>query len=281
MIDNRNGSCAKLLRGSIVLVRSLAIDQHSGSARTDRYNLNPVHYFGPNGLDRTDQFTFASTFDVAGGLRVSLITRIYTALPATLTLPSCAYSADIFLTDLAGDGTGGDILPGTNIGSFGRQVKVGNLNHVIGNFNDTGAGSLTAAGKALVGSGLITSAQLQALGGVVQPIAVAPAGQVGLDNFVADDIRVSYLFRLGRIWHFFGEEFNLEPTVDIYDVANKANFDPPGGFITVPLRGVLDGSVGSANGTTASQRINRYGLGTGVFSQGVPRAVEIGMRISF
>ena len=73
----------------------------------------------------------------------------------------------------------------------------------------------------------------------------------------------------------------LEPMLDVYNVANKANFDPPGGFITSPLRGVLDGTVGSANGTTASERINRYGLGSGVFSQGVPRALEIGMRLSF
>ncbi len=64
------------------------------------------------------------------------------------------------------------------------------------------------------------------------------------------------------------------------DRAMVANFDPPGGFIAAPLRGVLDGTVGSANGTTSSERINRYVLGTGVFSQGVPRAVEVGMRLT-
>jgi hypothetical protein len=72
----------------------------------------------------------------------------------------------------------------------------------------------------------------------------------------------------------------LQPSVDIYNVANKANFDPPGGFITSPLRGVLDGSVGSANGTPSSLRANRYGLGSGVFSQGVPRAFEVGLRLT-
>jgi hypothetical protein len=112
----------------------------------------------------------------------------------------------------------------------------------------------------------------------IQP---APAGQVGLDNLVADDLRVSYLFHLAHIWHGLGENTVLEPTIDMYNVANKANFDPPGSFITAPLRGVLDGTVGSPNGTTASERINRYGLGTGVFSQGVPRAVEVGMRLTF
>lgn len=56
---------------------------------------------------------------------------------------------------------------------------------------------------------------------------------------------------------------------------------PAGRFHYAPLRGVLDGTVGSANGTTASEPINRYGLGTGVFSQGVQPAVEVGMRLTF
>ena len=173
------------------------------------------------------------------------------------------------------------MLPGTNIGAFGRSVKVGDLNSTINNFNSTDAGTLTPAGQALVSAGLFTQSQLQQLGAVVPSIAKAPAGQVGIDNFIADDLRISYPFHVNRLWKRAGEEFVLEPTLDIFNVVNKANFDPPPGFITSPLRGVLDGSVGSANGTTYDQRANRYGLGTGVFSQGIPRAFEIGMRLSF
>ncbi|MBV9481052.1 MAG: TonB-dependent receptor [Acidobacteria bacterium] len=257
-------------------------DQDVVFAQNAHDNLNPLHYFGPNALDRTHMFTFAGTFDFAGGLELSTITRIYSALPQTLTVPlQCSCPAEIFLTDLTGDGTGGDVLPGTNVGAFGRNVKVSNLNNVINNFNSNSAGQLTPAGQALVNAGLFTSSQLQRLGAVVPAIAKAPAGQVGLDNFVADDVRLSYHLRLAHVWHRFGDTAELVPTLDIYNVANKANFDPPGGFITSPLRGTLDGSVGSANGTTASQRINRYGLGSGVFSQGVPRAFEIGMRLTF
>jgi len=257
-------------------------DQDVVFAQNAHDNLDPLHYFGPNALDRTHMFTFTSTFEFVGGLRLSMLTRIYSALPQTLTVPlQCSCPAEIFLTDLTGDGTGGDLLPGTNVGAFGRSVKVGDLNNVIGKFNSTSAGTLTPAGQALVSAGLLTSSQLQRLGAVVPTIPLAPQGQVGLDNFVADDLRLSYAFHVAHLWRHLGEATVVEPTLDVYNIANKANFDPPGGFITSPLRGVLDGSVGSANGTTASQRLDRYGLGSGVFSQGVPRALEIGMRISF
>jgi hypothetical protein len=256
-------------------------DQDVVFGQNGRDNLNPLHYFGPNALDRTHMFTFASTFEFIGGLRLSLTTRIYSALPATLTIPSCACAADIFQSDVTGDGTGGDVLPGTNVGSFGRSVKAGDLKNRISTFNSNVAGTFTPAGQALVQAGIFTPAQMQALSATIQPIKLAPVGQVGLDNFIADDLRLSYAFRLLHLWHGFGEQSILEPTVDVYNVVNKANFDPPGGFITAPLRGILDGTAGSANGTTYSQRINRYGLGSGVFSQGVPRAFEIGMRLTF
>src|SRR5581483_131752 len=267
---------------SLSRFNSTAPDQDVVYAQNARDNLNPLHFFGPNALDRTHMLAFGGTFDVRGGLRVSMLTRIYSALPNSLSVPlQCNCPAEIFLTDLTGDGTGSDLLPGTNLGAFGRGVKVGSLNSVINNFNSSTAGTLTPAGQALVSAGLFTSAQLKQLGAVVPAITNAPAGQVGIDNFIADDLRISYPFHLNRLWKGAGEEFVLEPTVDIFNVVNKANFDPPAGFITSPIRGVLDGSVGSANGTTYAQRANRYGLGTGVFSQGIPRAFEIGMRVSF
>jgi hypothetical protein len=244
-------------------------------------NLNPLHYYGPNALDRTDMFTFAATFNIVGGFQLSAIARIYSAIPITLSIPSCTCAADIFLSDITGDGTGGDVLPGTNVGAFGRSVKANGINTVITNFNNTYAGTLTPAGQAVVNAGIFTAAQMQQLGGVIQSIPLAPKGQVGVDNFIANDLRLSYQFHLAHVWHGFGEATVLEPMLNVYNVVNKANFDPPGGFITSPLSGVLGGVPGEANGTTYSQRINRYGLGTGVFSQGAPRSLEIGMRLTF
>ncbi|MDP9162126.1 MAG: hypothetical protein M3O09_18115, partial [Acidobacteriota bacterium] len=261
---------------------STAPDQDVVYNQNAHDNLSPLHYFGPNSLDRTHMFSFAATFEIAGGLQLTMLARVNSALSNTLTVPlGCSCSADIFQSDLTGDGTGGDLLPGNNVGAFGRSVKVGSLNSKINSFNTKYAGTVTPAGQALVNAGVITSSQLQQLGGVVQPIVLAPNGQVGIDNFVADDIRLSYLLHLSHLWHGFGETTILQPTLDLYNVANKANYDPPGGFVTSPLRGVLDGSIGSANGTTPRQRVNHYGLGSGVFSQGVPRALEVGMRLTF
>jgi len=47
------------------------------------------------------------------------------------------------------------------------------------------------------------------------------------------------------------------------------------------LSGVLNGQVGSANGTTAATRTNLIGLGSGVFALGAPRSLEFGFKIIF
>jgi len=254
---------------------SMSPDQDASLVNVaDNANLN--RYYGPNNLDRTHMLTFAGTAQFRGGPEVSWISRIYSALPATLTLPvSCSCPAEILLTDLTGDGSGGDVLPGTNLGSFGHGVNTGNLNNVISKFNSTTAGTLTPAGQALVNAKLFTTPQLAKLGAVVPSIPLAPAGEVGLDNFIADDLRVSWPFHPG--W----ERITLVPSIDIFNVVNKANFDPPNGLNTSTLRGALSGTPGSLNGTPYALRTNRYGLGSGVFSQGIPRAVQFGLRLDF
>jgi hypothetical protein len=241
---------------------------------TDNINLNK--YYGPNNLDRTHMFTLGGTAQFRYGAEISWLGRVYSALPATLTLPiSCACPAEIFLTDLTGDGSGGDVLPGTNLGSFGHGVSTGNLNGVISNFNSTTAGNLTPAGQALVSAGLFSTTQLKELGAVVPSIPLAPKGEVGLDNFIADDLRFSWPF------HPRWERLRVVPSIDIFNVINKANFDPPNGLNTSTLRGALSGTPGSLNGTTYAERTNRYGLGSGAFSQGIPRAVQFGLRFDF
>jgi hypothetical protein len=48
------------------------------------------------------------------------------------------------------------------------------------------------------------------------------------------------------------------------------------------MSGLLNGSVGSLNGTTyATHWVNRVGVGTGEFNLGAPRQIEFGLKISF
>ncbi len=246
-----------------------------------RDNINVMGYLGPNNADRTHMIGFAGSFDLPTGLRVSFLGRVNTALPASLRLPAqCNCPAEIFLTDLTGDGSGSDVLPGTNLGAFGRSVKVNQLNSAISNFNSKVAGGITPAGQALVSAGLFTPDQLKNLGAVVPSIPRAPAGQVGLDSFVADDLRISWRLRPARYFHV-GEQLIIEPSVDLFNLFNIANYDPPNGISTSTLSGILDGTPGSVNGTTQAQRTNRFGLGSGVFSVGLPRSAQFGVRVTF
>jgi hypothetical protein len=238
---------------------------------------DPLHYMGPNSLDRTDQISVGAVADLPAGLRLGLISHYDTALPGTLGLPTTGLPGEIFRTDITGDGTTGDILPGTNTGSFGRSVKVGDLNNVINAYNTKYAGTLTPAGQALVQAGLFTSAQLISLGAVTPTIQPAPPGQVGIDALKTVDASLSWVLHPDKILGRLPESFTIEPGVSAFNVFNFANFDPP----TQLLRGTLNGSVGSANGTPPALRTNRIGLGTGVFALGAPRIFEWGLKINF
>jgi hypothetical protein len=244
-------------------------------------NADPTRFYGPTNLDRTAMFSTAGTITFPTDFQVTFLARINSRLPATLTIPlTCNCPAEIFLTDVTGDGSGGDILPGTNLGSYGRGVSPGSLNRTIANFNSKTAGNITPAGQALVNANLVTATQLAELGATTPTLPAAPAGQVGLDYFLADDIRLSWPIKMGKLLHI-PDSFQLLPTVDIFNLVNKPNFDPPSGLNTSSLRGSLDGTAGSVNGTTYAQRTNRYGLGSGAFSQGIPRALQFGLRLDF
>ena len=104
--------------------------------------------------------------------------------------------------------------------NFDRGINAGNINQVINNYNTNVAGQATPAGKTLISNGLMTLAQLQALGGVAQPIANAPANQVDFSWLRALDLRVAWR-------HTFKERFTFEPSVGVFNLFNFANFNLP------------------------------------------------------
>jgi Carboxypeptidase regulatory-like domain/TonB dependent receptor len=260
---------------SLSRFKTTGADSDAGFLSLSVFNDAPTKFFGPSGLDRTHQLTFSFLTDLPLGFKINSTTRIATAIPSSIFLAqaSASGSGEIFFTDLDGDGTTSDPLPGTNRGSFGRDVSVGELNQLIANFNNSVASGFTPAAQALIDAGLFTRDQLIALGGTInngQSVSPAPSNQVGMDSFVNTDVRISKTFG-------FKERVRIEPMVEIFNLFNVSNFDSPGN----PLTNLLDGSVGSINGTTPQNRSNRYGLGSGSFAPGIPRAFQFGIRVGF
>jgi Carboxypeptidase regulatory-like domain len=247
----------------------------------------PQHFLGPNGLDRKHQISFGGTVDLPLHFRVGMIGHFYSPLPVTLTLPPTGNPGGIFVTDVTGDGTGdgsfasngglGDVLPGTNIGSFGHGIDRNSINKAISKYNLADAGQPTPAGQALINSGLFGASSqqslvnLQALGAVQQPVSTAPADESGMGWLRAFDVSLNWVYK-------YKDHFTVQPGISFFNVINFANFDGPAN----PLTGVLDGSSGSLNGTPGQQpSSNRLGLGSGVFALGSPRVMEFSLKFSF
>jgi len=278
---------------------SYALSRSQGSAQdldfvnTAVDNNRPNAALGPNGLDRTHQFSFGGTVDVPGGFRFGAVGHVYSPLPANMLLPGGG-AGGIFMSDATGDGSGdgsgvypnGDPAPGTKLGAFGRSVKLNDLAGFISNYNANVAGTPTPAGQTLISNGLMTLAQLQGLGGVFQQLAAPPPGQVGLGWLKTFDLKFSYPRK-------FGEHFALEPSVSVFNAFNNANFDLP----NAPISGILNLAAaacnpsqppeinncsGSINSTTSVQHnSNRVLPGSGVFDLGAPRVIEFGLKLSF
>jgi hypothetical protein len=244
-------------------------------------NNNPTRFIGPNGLDRRHQVSFGGTMDLPKSLRVSVISHFYSPLSSNIYLPTSGNPGGIFVSDVTGDGSGdgsvvypnGDLLSGTNVGAFDRDVTAGNINRFIQTYNANLG--LTPAGAALVNAGIVTGSQLAALHGSEQPVQLAPPGQQGLAWLKALDLKFAWDYKVK-------ERLTIEPNAAFYNVFNFANFDPPNSPLSPTLNALGDNTPGSINSTIRSQRTSdRIGVGTGVFSLGSPRVLEFGMRFVF
>jgi hypothetical protein len=270
---------------------SYSLSRYLGSALDSDFintaidNNNPVAFLGPNGLDRTHQISFGGTFEFPGSIRLSPIFHIDSPLPLSLTLPGGGFTGlgGIFNSDVTGDGSGdgsgvypiGDLIPGTRIGAFGRDVNASNLNSFLAAYNSGLAGTATPAGQVLISNGLMTLAQLQALGGVLPKVNLAPGGQVNMGWLRTIDLKLAYARKLG-------ERFSIEPSVSVFNAFNFANFDAPGNTMNGVLALAGDTSTtGSVNSTTRATRNTRVLPGSGVFDLGAPRVFEFGLKLKF
>jgi hypothetical protein len=276
------------LQLSYALSRYVAEAQDGDFVNNAFDNANPGKYTGPNGLDRTHQISFGGTMQLPANFTTSVIGHFYSGLPVTLTLGTTGLPGGIFVTAVNGDGTGdgvladgsngtlGGILPGTNLGSFGRGVNRASLNTVISNYNNNFANQPTPAGQVLISHGLFTLGQLQRLGGIMPMVSPAPANEAS-DGWLRDlDLSLNWTYRVK-------ERVQLQPGVSFYNLMNFVNFDPPKNTLSGVLS--LAGTtpiVGTANGTPGEQPNSlRYGLGSGVFGLGSPRVLEFSLKLNF
>jgi hypothetical protein len=264
---------------SLSRLESMVIDQDFGGALPDDDNYNK--FIGPNALDRTNQFSTGGVLTLAKGFQLSLILHADSSLPQTLEVSPGAQreasNSQIYQTDFTGDGTTGDLLPGTNLGAFGRSVNGRNINGYIDRYNAKYAGQPTPAGQALVSAGLFTVGQLQQLGAVAPQVADAPAGQVGMGGLFFADLGLTYIAKIH-------ESITLQPSLTFYNVTNSQNFDQGNNLLSGILQTVSPGvpiSTGYANSTTYGQRTTHVTLGSGVYGQGGPRVIEFGLKLTF
>jgi hypothetical protein len=257
-------------------------DQFFNSYPVDFYN--PAGYLGRNSNDHTNEVSFGGSFLIKYGPQLGIIGHFFSAGASSLTLPTAANAAgstagEIFRTDVTGDGTTGDLVPGTVVGAYMHQVKPGTLGKLITNYNATQAGTLTPAGQALVNAGLFTQAQLVSLGAVKPTLNAAPTnGSLSNPAFRDFDASLSYPISFAR----FREGLSLVPGITFYNVFNMSNFGRlTGGLLWSGTPGAS--TLSNLNG--ANDQVTENGFRTdrasGTFDQGGPRTTEFQLKLNF
>ena len=245
-------------------------------------NDNPNEYLGRSDLDHTNELSFGGNVDVKYGLTVGVIGHFFSAAATSLSLDNTSGApGEIFRTDVTGDGTTGDLLPETLPGYYEHEYKGNTLNKLIGAYNSGNAGRVTPAGQALVNAGLVSNAQLVALNGVQQQIALAPGRAISNAPFRAFDVNASYPIHLSRL----REGVSLVPGVAMYNVANLSNFGRLSGVLANTT--TAGGTIGTVNdflngpNTPAVHDFVRTQRGSGTFAQGSPRTTEFQLKLNF
>ena len=243
---------------------------------------NPNQYLGRSTLDRTHELSFGGSIGVKYGLKVGIIGHFNSASAASLTLDNSSGAAgEIFRSDVTGDGTTGDLVPGTLPGYYMHQIKGSGLNTLINNYNSQYAGQPTPAGQALISAGLFTQAQLVAANGVQQALATAPTTPINNSGLRAFDSNFSYPIRLSK----FREGLSIEPGVALYNIFNMSNFNALAGqLINVSDNGGAVGSTANFLNGPNSPIVHdglRVQRGSGTYDLGAPRTTEFQLRLNF
>jgi carboxypeptidase family protein len=178
------------------------------------YNLdlnNPFALSGFSDADRPHIFSFSGVAELPLGFRAGLIVGFESGAPMSVKIPGLTSVT----SDLNGDGTSNDLLPGTSFNKVNRDISRSDLRQLVDQYNAQFAGKPTLRG---VGS--------------VYPTLVLPANFDLGDSFQSTEVRVSKEFNI------VAERLKLELSGEIFNLFNTSN--------KRSFRGDLDNTFGQA-----------------------------------
>jgi hypothetical protein len=184
--------------GSYAYSSNTGTNSSATNSVNDGFNLDKwLQNNGPLPTDFTHILNLAGVVQLPRRFELGL-NFSYSSVP-----PFSAYVGGI---DFNGDGTTGDLLPGTTVNAFNRGMDRADLEGLVGQFNRIYAGTKDAQGRSI-------------------PPLTLPAHYAFGDNFHALDLRLSRSFVFRERWRvsLIGEVFNLY---------NKANLTGYSGDLT-------------------------------------------------
>ncbi|HWO01291.1 MAG TPA: hypothetical protein VNS63_18670, partial [Blastocatellia bacterium] len=161
--------------------------------------------YGPLERDISHILNFSGVIELPWRLQVGFNSSHYSKLP---------FTASVANMDFNGDGTNGDVLPGTNVNRFNRGLGKGDLRGLVDRFNHTLAGTRTPHGQLI-------------------PKITLPAEYAFGDTYITQDVRVSRSFTFHDRYKLMliGEAFNLLNIANLSgyagNLANAATFGQP------------------------------------------------------
>jgi len=149
---------------------------------------DPLGSWGPLGIDFRHILNLSGVTLLPKGFQLGLVLTYVSKPP---------FSAFLGGLDLNGDGTTGDLLPGTTVNEFNRGLGKADLRRLVAQFNSSYAGKHDAKGA------------------VIPPIVLPSQFAFG-DSFLTQDLRLSRDFHIAGRWRLslIGEAFN------VFNIAN-------------------------------------------------------------
>jgi hypothetical protein len=148
---------------------------------------------GYSGADRPNIFAFSAVADLPLGFRGGLIASFESGAPLTVTIPGSNNS------DLNGDGTNNDFLPGTGFNTVNRDVSLSDLRKLVDQYNAQFAGKPAPRG------------------GLFPAVALPPNVNSLGDSFQSYDVRLSKEFNI------VAERLKFEMIGEVYNLFNLSN----------------------------------------------------------